>query len=205
MKTKHFKTGILFILPLIIFVWLLVKIKKMLFGVSDNIISVIPKENLPDNIWVLQILIIIGISLAIYFIGYLYSHYYIGKKLTSISQKVINKIPVLSVFYRVARQIEETLSKKNSFKEVVLVEFPVPGVYSIGFITGENTRSFEEALGEAVVSVFIPTTPNPTNGFLALVTKNKIIRTKISVSNAIEYIISMGTVNIDLDNDLIAA
>ncbi len=203
MKTKYFKTGILVTLPLIIFVWLIIKIKKMLFGVSDEIISILPEKNLPDNVLLLEILIIIGISLVIYLIGYLYSHYYIGKSLRSVSQKIISKIPVLSVFYRVARQIEETLSKKNSFKEVVLIEFPVPGVYSIGFITGENNRYFEEALGESVVSIFIPTTPNPTNGFLALVTKNKIIRTKISISNAIEYIISMGTINIELDNNLI--
>lgn len=202
MKTKYFKTGILILLPSIVFVWLLVKIKNMIFGVSDNILSVFPKENLPDNTLALEILIIIGISLAIYFIGYIYSHYYIGKRLTSISKKIISKIPVLSVFYRVARQIEETLSKKNSFKEVVLVEFPVPGVYSIGFITGENTRYFEEVLEGSLVSVFIPTTPNPTNGFLSLVEKNKIVRTKISVSNAIEYIISMGTVNIGLNTDL---
>jgi len=190
---KRLKTGVLIILPFLVFIWLITKIKNFLFGVSDNILFVFPQRILPENITFLKIIIIIFIVLLVYLLGYLYNHSYIGKNMKIFGRALVSKIPVLSTFYRVARQIEETLSQKNSFKEVVLVEFPVQGMYSIGFITSDKTEAFESVLGGKYVSVFIPTTPNPTNGWLVLVEIRKVKVLKIPVQRAVEYIISMGT------------
>lgn len=199
---KHLRTGVLITLPLLIFIWLFNKLKELLFGFSENLLYIFDKESSDNNI--LKIFIILVIIVVIYILGYLYNHYYIGSKIRKLGHLLVYRIPVLGMFYRIAKQVEETFRKKNSFKEVVLVEFPAPGIYSIGFITGKNTEVFEKLINDDVVSVFMPTTPNPTNGFLSLVRKDKIIRTDISVTNAIEYIISMGTVNINLDNDLVS-
>jgi uncharacterized membrane protein len=176
------------------------KAKDILFGISENLLFFLPEgySSVLSFFW--QVLVIIFILGMIYLIGYLYTHYYIGKRIRKLGQIVVSKVPVLSILYRISAQIEHTLSKKNSFKEVVLVEFPAPGIYSLGFITGENTEIFEKSLSKDLVSVFMPTTPNPTNGFLSLIEKNKVVRVNISVSNAIEYIISMGTVNVHLEN-----
>ncbi len=90
--------------------------------------------------------------------------------------------------------MNEISQNRSSFKEVVFVEFPAPGMYYIGFITSENKKILDNIIKKKVVSVFMPTTPNPSNGFLVAVVIKKIIRTKISVEKGFEYVISMGTI-----------
>ncbi len=130
----------------------------------------------------------------IFGVGYLMNHYYVGEKIKNISQPLIKKTPILSTLFRISKQAGDTLNKKTSFKKVVLIEFPKKGVYSIAFVMGENIELFNNALGSDMVIVFSPTTPNPTNGFLLLVEKSSIIEINMSVADAIEYIISMGTI-----------
>jgi uncharacterized membrane protein len=164
-------------------------------GISDFILIIpkriyLPSEEIPFY-WH-----IIGISSLIFIVfgvGYLMNHY-VGEKIRKISQPLIKKTPILSTLFRISKQAGDTLNKKTSFKKVVLIEFPTKGVYSIAFIMGENIEFFNNALGSDTVVVFSPTTPNPTNGFLILVARSSVIEINMSVSDAIEYIISMGTI-----------
>jgi len=135
-------------------------------------------------------------------VGYLVNHHYLGDKIRKITQPLIKKTPILNTLFRISKQAGDTLTNKKSFKEVVLVEFPVPGVYSVGFITGTTSKVFEDALCNETVTVFIPTTPNPTNGFLIVLEKNKVKKMPIEPKDATEFIISMGTVEINSKSNL---
>lgn len=210
MKAKNnLKSGIFALLPIIVFFFILRWIFNILFSISNNFLLLLPKYWIYDSnseipfYW--HIIAIISMLSIVWIIGLLVNHYYVGKKIRKFSQPMINKIPVLNTLFRVSKQAGDTLNNKNSFKEVVLVEFPVPGVYSIGFITGANTSIFENILESDVVSVFSPTTPNPTNGFLILVKRNSVKKIDMSVQEAIEYIISMGTVDIKIKDKILVS
>ena len=103
-------------------------------------------------------------------------------------------MPVLRSLFKITNQIANTLENTDSFKKVVLLRFPNEKSWSIWFVTGENTWMFDKELGEdELVSIFIPTTPNPTNGFLVLLEPKDFIETQVPVSTALSFIISMGT------------
>jgi uncharacterized membrane protein len=104
-------------------------------------------------------------------------------------------VPLLNKIYSTIKQVKEAFAgNKSSFKESVLVEFPHPGMYSLGFITSEQRNELQVKTPEEVWSVFVPTTPNPTTGFLLFVPKSKLVRLDMSVADAIKSIISLGAV-----------
>ena len=104
-------------------------------------------------------------------------------------------MPLLNKFYGAIKQVNEAFSgNKNSFKTVVLVEFPRAGMYSVGFHHQRAARRGAEKTKENVVSVFIPTTPNPTSGFLMLVPEDKVTKLDMSVADGIKYIVSLGSI-----------
>lgn len=107
---------------------------------------------------------------------------------------LIDKVPLLSSLTKITNQAANTLKNSNSFKKVILVKFPMEKTRSVWFLTGEDLEAFENASGESyLVSVFIPTTPNPTNGYLVLMNPRDFIETDVPVSDAISFVISMGT------------
>ena len=123
------------------------------------------------------------------------ARYYIGKRLLQWLDTAMLKVPLLNKFYGAVKQINEAFAgNKNSFKTVVLVEFPSPGSYSVGFITSESQGEVQQKAGQNLVSVFIPTTPNPTSGFLILVPEGKVSKLDMSVADGIKYIVSLGSI-----------
>jgi len=132
------------------------------------------------------------LCIIVWFIGFIMNQKKIGKKLKEWFNPIISKIPILNSLSKITNQVTRTLKDTNSFKEVVLVRFPSDQCWSVGFITGENPEIFE-GIEENLVSIFIPTTPNPTNGFLILRNSNDLKRTNVPVATAISFIISMGT------------
>lgn len=107
---------------------------------------------------------------------------------------MISRVPLLSSLSKITNQIANTLENTDSFKKVVLLKFPTQNTWSIWFVTWENTSIFDEELWEYdLVSIFIPTTPNPTNGFLVLLEPKDFVETQVPVSTALSFIISMGT------------
>jgi uncharacterized membrane protein len=123
------------------------------------------------------------------------ARYYIGKKIIDWTDRVLMNVPLLNKFYGAIKQVNDAFAgNKHSFKTVVLVEFPGPGTYSVGFITNEQQGEVQKKAGKALVSVFIPTTPNPTSGFLILVPEEKLTKLDLSVTDAIKYIVSLGAI-----------
>jgi uncharacterized membrane protein len=123
------------------------------------------------------------------------ARYYIGKKMIDWTDRVLMQVPLLNKFYGAIKQVNDAFAgNKHSFKTVVLVQFPREGVYSVGFITSEQHDEVQARLKETVVCVFVPTTPNPTSGFLILVPEAQIIKLEMSVPDAIKYIVSLGSI-----------
>lgn len=120
---------------------------------------------------------------------------YFGKKMIEWADTVLMHVPFLNKIYGATKQVNEALvtGNKNSFKTVVLVEFPHSGAYSLGFLTSENT-GIQVKQDEKLVCVFVPTTPNPTAGFMLLVPNERVMRLKMSVADGLKYIISLGSI-----------
>ena len=129
----------------------------------------------------------------------LLTRYYIGKRLIEWLDATMLRVPLLNKIYGTIKQVNEAFSTggKTSFKTVVLVEFPKEGTYSIGFITSEQHAEVQTKTKEKVVCVFVPTTPNPTSGFLILVPEEKVTKLEMSVADGIKYIISLGSISPD--------
>ena len=124
------------------------------------------------------------------------TRYYIGKRLILWLDTVMLTVPLLNKFYGAIKQVNEAFGgKKSSFKTVVLVEFPRTGMYSIGFLTSEDHAEVRQKTLQPVVAVFIPTTPNPTSGFMVLVPEDKVTKLDMSVADGIKYIVSLGAIS----------
>ena len=127
------------------------------------------------------------------------ARYYISKRMIEWLDVAMMNVPIMNKFYGAIKQVNEAFSgNKNSFKTVVLVEFPREGMYSVGFITSEQHAEVQQKTREKVVAVFIPTTPNPTSGFLVLVPEGKVTKLDMSVSDGIKYIVSLGSISPEL-------
>ncbi len=121
---------------------------------------------------------------------------YLGKLLLRLSDRLLNRMPVVRGIYSAAKQIVETVisNKSVAFREVVLIEYPRAGVWTIGFLTGKTIQQIGETVGRGMVNVFVPTTPNPTSGFLLFLPESDVHRLPMSVEEGIKLVISAGIV-----------
>jgi uncharacterized membrane protein len=119
-----------------------------------------------------------------------------GRQLVAMTESLIKHVPLLNKTYGFMKDVSQTVlsGKKTMFQRVVLVEFPRPGIYSIGFVTGETRGEVQEKTKETVINVFVPTTPNPTSGFLLLVPHQQLIEMNMTVAEGLKMVISGGTV-----------
>ncbi len=161
--------------------------------------KLIPKELNPNsylNFEIPGIEIIIAIFL-ITFIGWL-SLSFLGKKIFELINRILKKIPILRTIYSAINQMTESLTKSdNKQKSVVLLEYPKKDVWAVGFATKENKGIINDKIGNELINVFVPTTPNPTSGFLLMVPKKNLIFLDISFEQASKFIVSAGTSDID--------
>jgi len=135
----------------------------------------------------LAVMLISGVGLL--------ARYYIGVRIIEWLDTAMMHVPLLNKFYGAIKQVNDAFSgNKNSFKTVVLVEFPREGVYSVGFLTSDVNAEANRKTGAKLVSVFIPTTPNPTSGFLVLVPAEKVTKLDMSVADGVKYIVSLGAI-----------
>ena len=144
--------------------------------------------------WYWSVLALAFAGVLITAVGVL-AQYYLGKRLIEWLDALMMAVPLLNKFYGAVKQVNEAFAgDRNSFKTVVLVEFPSPGSYSVGFITCESQTGALQTVGQELVSVFIPTTPNPTSGFLVLVPEDKVKRLDMSVADGLKFIVSLGAI-----------
>ena len=131
------------------------------------------------------------------FIGWV-SLSFIGKKFFEIFNNFLKKIPILRTIYSAIGQMTESLTKNdNKEKSVVLLEYPRKGIWVVGFATNENHGLIKEKIKEELINVFVPTTPNPTSGFLLMLPKKDLIYLSVSFEQASKFIVSAGTSNIN--------
>ena len=123
---------------------------------------------------------------------------FLGKKFFEYFNNILKKIPILRTIYSAIGQMTESFTKSdNKQKSVVLLEYPRKGVWAVGFATKENEGIIKDKIKEDLVNVFVPTTPNPTSGFLLMVPKKDLIYLDITFEQASKFIVSAGTTNID--------
>ena len=189
---NNFIAGIVVLIPIGITLYLTLFIIR----ISGRIIpkEINPNNYLPFNIPGVEIIIAL---LVITFIGWL-SLSFLGKKFFELFNNILRKIPILRTIYSAIGQMTETFTKSDSKqKSVVLLEYPRKGIWAVGFATKENEGIIKNKVGEDIVNVFVPTTPNPTSGFLLMVPKKEIIYLDVSFEQASKFIVSAGTTNIN--------
>ena len=189
---NNFIAGIVVLIPIGITLYLTL----FLIRISGKIIpkEINPNNYLPFDIPGVEILIAL---IIITFIGWL-SLSFLGKKIFEILNNILKKIPILRTIYSAIGQMTETFTKTgNDQKSVVLLEYPRKGIWAVGFATKENVGLIKNKIKEEIINVFVPTTPNPTSGFLLMVPKKDLIYLEVSFEQASKFIVSAGTTNID--------
>ena len=189
---NNFIAGIVVLIPIGITLYLTLFIIR----ISGRIIpkEINPNNYLPFNIPGVEIIIAL---IVITFIGWL-SLSFLGKKFFEFFNNILKKIPILRTIYSAIGQMTETFTKSDSGqKSVVLLEYPRKGIWAVGFATKENEGIIKNKVREDIINVFVPTTPNPTSGFLLMVPKKELIYLDISFEQASKFIVSAGTTNIN--------
>ena len=189
---NNFIAGIVVLIPIRITLYLTLFIIR----ISGKIIpkEINPNNYLPFNIPGVEIIIALAV---ITLIGWL-SLSFLGKKFFELFNNILKKIPILRTIYSAIGQMTETFTKSDSGqKSVVLLEYPRKGIWAVGFVTKENEGIIKNKIGEEITNVFVPTTPNPTSGFLLMVPKKELIYLDVSFEQASKFIVSAGTTNIN--------
>ena len=185
--------GLLIWIPIMITVWVV----RFLSGILDSSLLLLPPSWRPEAVvgtYVPGVGIILSLLLLL-FTGILVKNLF-GGQIVAGFESLVRRIPVVGAVYGGAKTFSETVltDKGSSFKQVVMVEFPRKGVFSIGFITAHELEEAQAKTEQEVTCVFVPTTPNPTTGFLVLVPEHEVVKLEMSVADAIKFIISLGTV-----------
>ncbi|MCG7914996.1 MAG: DUF502 domain-containing protein [Candidatus Thiodiazotropha weberae] len=137
------------------------------------------------------------LSLVILFVTGLVAANLFGRRLVKLWEAMVSRIPLVRSVYSAVKQLVETMFADNgrSFRKVVLVEFPRRGLWTLAFLTNEESGPIQEALGRELVSIYIPTTPNPTGGYFVLLPKEEVRELEMSVDDGLKMLLSMGAVN----------
>ena len=185
---NYFFTGIIVLVPIGFTLYL----SRFLMNISSDLLpsKINPNSYLPINIPGIEIIITI---FFITFVGFL-SLSFIGKKFLQLVDTLFKKIPLLGTFWSAVKQMSQSFKdNKHKKKSVVLVEYPRKGVWAVGFATKENEGEIKNKTNKDLVNVFVPTTPNPTSGFLLMFEKNDIIYLDMSFEEASKFVVSAGT------------
>jgi len=185
---NYFFTGIIVLVPIGFTLYL----SKFLMNASSNLLpsKVNPNSYLPISIPGIEIIITI---FFITFIGFL-SLSFLGKKFLQLIDTLFKKIPLLGTFWSAVKQMSQSFKdNKHKKRSVVLVEYPRKGVWAVGFATKENEGEIKNKTNKELINVFVPTTPNPTSGFLLMFEKNDIIYLDMSFEEASKFVVSAGT------------
>ena len=186
---NYFITGVVVLIPIGFTLYL----TKFIIGISSNIIpqNINPNNYLPYAIPGIEILISV---LFITIVGGL-SLSFLGKRILKLIDDLFKRIPVLRTIYSAIVQMTETFSNKdeNDKKSVVLVEYPRKGVWAVGFATKENKGEMAQKTNKKLINVFVPTTPNPTSGFLLMFPLDEVIHLNMTFEEASKFIVSAGT------------
>lgn len=185
--------GLLVWLPILVTVLVLRSILELV----DKTLALLPDHlhpavlfgfNIPGLGLVFAFLILFGTGIIV--------TNFLGRRIVHLAEKILDKIPLVRTIYKSTKQVVTTIfsSNSDSFRNVVLIEYPRKGVWSIAFQTGSGKSKVNASSDEELITVFIPTTPNPTSGFLLLVPKSQAVDLEMSIDEALKMVISLGVV-----------
>jgi uncharacterized membrane protein len=190
---KYFITGLLVLVPLFITVWVI----SSLIGMMDQSLLLLPENWRPKAQLGLEIPGFgVLLTMLIIFVTGLIATNFFGKRLILLWEAILARVPVVKSIYASVKQVSDTLfsDSGNAFRQAVLVQFPRQGAWTIAFVTGKPGGDVANHLPGDYVSVYVPTTPNPTGGYFLMMPRTEVIELDMSVDEALKYIISMGVV-----------
>lgn len=190
---RYLITGLLVWLPL----GVTLLVVKLLVDMMDQTLLVLPAAYQPDNVLGfhipgLGVLLSIAVVLTT---GVVMAHFF-GQQMLEAWEAILNRIPLVRSIYASVKQLSETLlsSGGQSFRKVLLIEYPRKGLWTLAFQTGTDVGEAQARIGEEVINVYVPTTPNPTSGFFLMVPRRDVVELDMSVDEGLKMIISMGVV-----------
>ena len=190
---KYFITGLLIWIPLVITIWVL----KVIFDALDQSLLLLP-PSLHTESWLGVHIPGLGaaLTLVVVFGTGVFATNFFGAQLVELWHEVLHRIPVVNSIYSSVKQISDTLfsSSGQAFRKALLVQWPREGMWTIAFLTGTPGGDVVNHLPPDCVSVYVPTTPNPTGGYFVIVERRRVIELDMTVDQALKYIISMGVV-----------
>ncbi|MBE9535563.1 MAG: DUF502 domain-containing protein [Proteobacteria bacterium] len=196
----YFLTGLLVVIP----VGLTFNILQIAITWADGKLALLPPSLHPDTYLPFPVpgLGLMITLMGIMFIGVITTNV-VGRWFVGLGEKIVDKIPFFRSIYLLAKQVLETIFNKDkeSFKKVIMVEYPRRGLYSIGFVTGIAGGEIQAKTSGKVLNIFIPTSPNPTSGYLIMIPEEDTVTLDIDVETAFKLILSGGMVNSDDNNN----
>lgn len=190
---KYFITGLLVLVPLVVTFWVM----STLIETLDQSLLLLPEEWRPQKL--------LGFSMAglgailtlvvIFLTGVIATNFF-GQQLIMLWEEMLSRVPVVKSIYSSVKQVSDTIfsDSGNAFRQALLIEFPRKGSWTVAFLTGEPGGDVSNHLQGDYVSVYVPTTPNPTGGYFLMMERKDVVALDMSVDQALKYIISMGTV-----------
>jgi uncharacterized membrane protein len=193
---KYFITGLLILAPLAVTLWVL----SMIFSMMGQSLQMLPPEWRWEPLFKYRIAAdLLGtiLTLMIIFITGLTTRNIVGRQVVRIWESILTKIPVVNSIYSSVKQVSDTLfsTSGNAFRKAVLVEYPRKGAWTIAFVTGMPGGDVRNHLKGDYISIYVPTTPNPTSGFFLMVLRSDTIELDMNVDEALKYVVSMGVVS----------
>jgi uncharacterized membrane protein len=197
--------GLLVVIPLATTIWLTITIASWVI----DFLTQIPKQINPfdglDPILTNALNIGVGITVPLTFILVigLMARNFVGRWLLDLGEQILQGIPLAGAIYKTLKQLLETLLRdsQSRFRRVVMVEYPRPGVWTLGFVTGAVSPQLQAQVADPLLSVFIPTTPNPTSGWYAMVPEDDVINISMSIEDAFKVLISGGIVSPEVESE----
>lgn len=192
MKT-YFVTGLLIWVPLAITLWVL----DLLIGSMDRTLDLLPLAWQPKN-WLGREIPGLGVLLTalIILVTGLAARNIIGQRLVQGWEAMLSRIPIVRSIYSSVKQVSDTILSPdgNAFRKAILVQYPRSGVWTIAFQTGSPATEIRAHVPVDMISVYVPTTPNPTSGFFLMMPRDQVVELDMSVDDALKYVVSMGVV-----------
>jgi len=187
---KYFVTGLLIWVPVVITIWVLGLMVNTLESVVPAFLS--PTALFGFDIPGFRVVLVLVVLLA----TGMFAANFLGRGILKYSEKVLGRIPLVRSIYQSVKQVSDTLLAPNgqAFRQAVLVQYPRAGCYTVALLTGAPSGEVAEHLQSDYVSVYVPTTPNPTSGFFLIMPRSEVVPLNMSVDAALKYIVSMGVV-----------
>lgn len=183
---NYFLAGLAVILPVTVTLYLLKLVLGFVDGLAGGVLALFTKRHIPGVGLISTVLVLLGVGVV--------ATNVVGRRLVALWEGLLLRIPLVNTVYRTSKQVVDALwYRERAFRRVVLVEYPRRGMWAVGFVTGETVREGNDA--EKWLNVFVPTTPNPTSGFLLLLPPSEVVALDLPVEEGIKMVVSGGIIS----------